>query len=66
MDCVNGCGSAILKAKCAEWFEGQLCKYCGINPDAIEDMSVLYFYHAKCWQQYRKNGEVYRMPAHAG
>jgi hypothetical protein len=32
-----------LDVKNCGWFKGRLCKYCGINPDAIEDMSVLFF-----------------------
>jgi hypothetical protein len=41
---------------------GRICKYCGINMD-IKDMDILEFIHGTCWQQYRKNGEIYPMPA---
>jgi hypothetical protein len=41
---------------------GRICKYCGINMD-IEDLDILEFIHGTCWQQYRKNGEIYPMPA---
>lgn len=52
--------------KYAKWFEGKLCKYCGWAVDNIEDMSILFEVHGKCWQKYRTNNEVYGMPAHAG
>ncbi len=41
---------------------GRICKYCGINMD-IADLDILEFIHGTCWQQYRKNGEIYPMPA---
>jgi len=41
---------------------GRICKYCGINMD-IADLDILEFIHGTCWQQYRKNGETYPMPA---
>ncbi|MDW0137076.1 MAG: hypothetical protein QN648_11155 [Nitrososphaeraceae archaeon] len=48
------------------YFKGsRICKYCGINMD-IKDLDMLYFFHDTCWQEYRKNGEVYPMPKHEG
>ena len=45
------------------YFKGsRICKYCGINMD-IKDLDMLYFFHDTCWQEYRKNGEVYPMPS---
>lgn len=41
---------------------GRICKYCGINMD-IADLDILEFIHGTCWQQYRKNGEIYPTPA---
>lgn len=40
---------------------GRICKYCGANMDTI-DIESLRFLHGACWQQYRKNGEVYPFP----
>lgn len=47
------------------WQSGRICKYCGINMD-IPYLDILYEIHGVCWQQYRKNGEKYPMPAHVG
>ena len=41
---------------------GRICKYCGVNMDT-KDIESLRFFHADCWQQYRKNNEVYPFPA---
>ena len=35
---------------------GRICKYCGVNMDT-KDIESLRFFHADCWQQYRKNNE---------
>jgi hypothetical protein len=40
---------------------GRICKYCGVNMDT-KDIESLRFFHAECWQQYRKNNEVYPFP----
>jgi hypothetical protein len=42
--------------------QGRICKYCGVNMDTT-DLESLKFLHGKCWQQYRRNGEVYPFPA---
>lgn len=54
---------ACRKVTLMNYFKGRrICKYCGINMD-IEDLDILEFIHGTCWQQYRKNGEIYPMPA---
>ena len=40
---------------------GRICKYCGVNMDTI-DLEGLKFLHATCWQEYRKDGELYPFP----
>ena len=37
---------------------GRICKYCGVNMDTT-DLESLKFLHGKCWEEYRKNGELY-------
>ena len=41
--------------------QGRICKYYGVNMDTT-DLESLKFLHGKCWQEYRKNGEVYPFP----
>ncbi|MFZ0328676.1 MAG: hypothetical protein WBP64_03145 [Nitrososphaeraceae archaeon] len=45
-------------------FEGRLCKYCGLNFDT-KLVEILTDVHGTCWQQYRRNNEVYPMPKYA-
>jgi hypothetical protein len=40
---------------------GRICKYCGINIDT-GDLESLKFFHGTCWQEYRKNNELYPFP----
>jgi hypothetical protein len=44
---------------------GRICKYCGINMDT-KDLESLNFFHGTCWQEYRKNNEVYPFPEIVG
>ena len=41
---------------------GRICKFCAINMD-IKDQDILQFFHGTCWQDYRRNGLVYPLPA---
>src|SRR2546421_12213101 len=43
---------------------GRICKYCGINIDT-GDLESLKFFHGTCWQEYRKNNELYPFPENA-
>ena len=46
------------------YFKGKrICRICGINID-IKDLELLKFFHQDCWQEYRKAGLTYEMPAH--
>jgi hypothetical protein len=44
---------------------GRICKYCGINMDTT-DLESLKFFHGTCWQEYRKNNELYPFPENIG
>ena len=44
---------------------GRICKYCGINMDTV-DLESLKFFHGTCWQEYRKNNELYPLPENVG
>lgn len=44
---------------------GRICKYCGINMDTT-DLESLEFFHKTCWEEYRKNKEVYPFPENFG
>jgi len=44
---------------------GRICKYCGINMDTT-DLESLKFFHGTCWQEYRKNNQVYPLPENVG
>jgi hypothetical protein len=44
---------------------GRVCKYCGVNMDTT-DLESLEFFHKTCWEEYRKNNEVYPFPENFG
>ena len=44
---------------------GRICKYCGIDIDTA-DLESLQFFHGTCWQEYRKNNQIYPFPGNVG
>ncbi len=47
-------------------FSGErICDECGINIDTPYK-DIMTFIHGSCWEEYRKKGKVYPMPAYVG